>query len=504
MMYVPVMQQYPGQAQQTWAQQPGSHGSVPMMMPQGQMMMAVPQGSWGAPAAAGWGAQMQQYYGQQRQQPTPAPQAAPHQRWFGTVGGGPPPPPPPPPADDATPTHHQPAPTHKNPVAGKKARGKNKGNKHKGQPDATHAAADADELKPAPSDPTNAFKKEKGVTFPTVDEIPVLKPVDVSALPEDVRRYREERAKNWPSSKVTTQKRVAESERAARGELGGIDTSAAARAEARRAALREILAKQRELGHFEASEEIGDLDGEGNSGAPGKGKGRGRGNGQASRRPGDGERAAKAPRVGGGDAGRDGACSDGAATGLRHKTRPCRYWQLGKCRKGDACDFIHAGDSVVQGGDVPVPVSGQPCRFFIRGRCKSGRRCPFVHDEAARESAREKRLGNKRGAGITGGSRDPTLLKKLFAKEVRVDRSRLTQVFRFLVNNDFLRDFDPSGTDSRKKGLGDLWMFPWVDDPVRSTKAELRKLAAEAAVEPLEDEEEEAAIGDAEAEDGEV
>jgi hypothetical protein len=39
---------------------------------------------------------------------------------------------------------------------------------------------------------------------------------------------------------------------------------------------------------------------------------------------------------------------------------------------------------------------------------------------------------------------------------------------------------------------------------VRSTKAELRKLAAEAAVEPLEDEEEEAAIGDAEAEDGEV
>ena len=111
---------------------------------------------------------------------------------------------------------------------------------------------------------------------------------------------------------------------------------------------------------------------------------------------------------------------------------------------------------------------------------------------------------NQWGAGITGGSRDPTLLKKLFAKEVRVDRSRLTQVFRFLVNNDFLRDFDPSGQDSRKKDLWDLWMFPWVDDPVRSTKAELRKLAAEAAVEPLEDEEEEAAIGDAEAEDGEV
>ena len=45
MMYVPVVQ-YPGQQQQQWT--PHGGGTVPMMMAQGQVMMAVPQGAWGA------------------------------------------------------------------------------------------------------------------------------------------------------------------------------------------------------------------------------------------------------------------------------------------------------------------------------------------------------------------------------------------------------------------------------------------------------------------------
>ena len=67
------------------------------------------------------------------------------------------------------------------------------------------------------------------------------------------------------------------------------------------------------------------------------------------------------------------------------------------------------------------------------------------------------------------------MLKKLFAKEVRVDNARLLQVFRFLVANDFLR---------HDKRLDALWVFPWADDPERDperdTKERLRKLAAEA------------------------
>ena len=100
----------------------------------------------------------------------------------------------------------------------------------------------------------------------------------------------------------------------------------------------------------------------------------------------------------------------------------------------------------------------------------------------------------------------PTLLKRLLAKEVRVDRSRLLQVFRFLVNNNFLRDFDPDApkTDRaaardesenakpRKKGLDELWMFPWVDDPEQgeaAVKEKLKQLAAEPDATREEDEE---------------
>ena len=211
MMYVPVVQ-YPGQQQQQqWT--PHGGGTVPMMMAQGQVMMAVPQGAWGAPAAAGWAAQMQQHYGQQQQQPPQQPQPPQQQQqqqqqWFGTVGGGPPPPPPPPPAADVHPAPSSPS---KNPPGGKRNRnrGKNRGRGAKPADPTSRSRPDADEgpappgrdSLPAklPESPQPAFKREKGVTFPTVDEIPAVKPVDVASLPEDVRRYREERAKNWPS-----------------------------------------------------------------------------------------------------------------------------------------------------------------------------------------------------------------------------------------------------------------------------------------------------------------
>jgi cleavage and polyadenylation specificity factor subunit 4 len=53
------------------------------------------------------------------------------------------------------------------------------------------------------------------VTFPTIDEIPVVKPVDVASLPEDVRAYRAERAKNWPSSAAVDAKRRRAAEKGA-------------------------------------------------------------------------------------------------------------------------------------------------------------------------------------------------------------------------------------------------------------------------------------------------
>ena len=205
---------------------------------------------------------------------------------------------------------------------------------------------------------------------------------------------------------------------------------------------------------------------------------------------------------------------DAGGAGGRQGTRPCRYWQLGKCRRGDACDFVHAGDAggnragASTGAEICPTIcptnaatNATPCRFFLRGRCKSGRRCAFAHDESAREKARDEKAKASTSIDPNGGGNRATsftLLRKLLAREVRADRSRLLQVFRFLVNNDFLRGHDPSRP-------GNLWMFPWVDDPVPSPKKTPRALAAEEEPSLGEEpslEEDEETDGEAEAEAG--
>ena len=226
-------------------------------------------------------------------------------------------------------------------------------------------------------------------TLPTAEEIPVVKPVDVASLPEDVRRYREERAKHWPSdSHVQAKLEAGEDEERARA--------------LRKERLREILAKQREMGHFEASQEIGE--------------------------EGDGERTAAMTTK------REQRVGEQEKKPSGDSVKVCRFWLQGGCRKGDACDFKHEAG----------PNSDQRCRFFARGRCKAGKRCPFRHD-----------IVDKKTSGVSSGN-PQTLLKKLLHKEIKRDEERLLQLFRFLVNNDF---FEGS------KGCDEpYWMFPWADE----------------------------------------
>ena len=277
------------------------------------------------------------------------------------------------------------------------------------------AEAEADGKSGGVNVTTTGKRRTKTTTLPTADEIPTLTPVDVSSLPEDVRRYREERAKHWPSDENVKAKREAES------------TEEARRAkEMRRERLKEILAKQREMGHFEASQEIGN-DGEGvvDSGA-------------------------------GAEAKNEEVDADETKT-RKDATKVCRFWLQGGCRKGDACDFKHES----------TPNSGQKCRFFARGRCKAGARCPFRHEAAD--------AGGKTVADAAGNPGNPqTLLKKLLNKEIKRDESRLLQLFRFFVNNDFL-----SGAKGREEPF---WMFPWVDDAVVDKRA-----ATLATLPPVED-----------------
>ena len=144
--------------------------------------------------------------------------------------------------------------------------------------------------------------QDKGVTFPTVDEIPVVAPVDVASLPEDVRAYRQERAKNWPGRAREEARDEKDAETVAAAEAEEAERKAR-----RRARLAEVLAEQRRLGHFEASEEIGELVGGGpgdtadrpgdrRKGRGAKGGGRGAG---APREPRPALRGAQRDRTGG-------------------------------------------------------------------------------------------------------------------------------------------------------------------------------------------------------------
>jgi cleavage and polyadenylation specificity factor subunit 4 len=253
-------------------------------------------------------------------------------------------------------------------------------------------------------------KKNQPVTFPTVDEIPVVKPVDVSTLPEDVRKYREERAKHWPSDRNVQAKDEAGEDLAREKEL-------------RRARLREILAKQRELGHFEASQEIG----EDGSGALSDGE----------KKP--TTKRAREDTEGREDTGDEKKVAEENATVSAN--RVCRFWLSGGCRKGSACDFKHES----------APGNESRCRFFAKGYCKAGAKCPFKHE--ARTPGENNR---SRGANASSSVSQQTLLKKLLSKEIETDQSRLLQLFRFFVNNDFFI--------GAKGNTEACWMFPWVDE----------------------------------------
>ena len=360
--------------------------------------------------------------------------------------------------------------------------------------------------------------------------------MDVASLPEDVRAYRQERAKNWPGRAREEARDEKDAETVAAAEAGGGGAESASP----RARLAEVLAEQRRLGHFEASEEIGELVGGGpgdTADRPGdRRKGRGAKGGRARRRrarePRPALRGAQRDWTGGAarpspfeagtvpEAKRRRGDGDGDGDGdvlRRPREKRARVGSgTGGCR-GAACGFRHDGELGTRAGapgpyaaavgpegtsagdgtegdaadspsgnaDGPVP-GDVPFAAAVPGCAGDAKRAAARRGGDARPPSFRKNDKNDKSdrSGTATAVSDQTLLKKLFAKEVRVDRARLLQVFRFLAANDFLR------AETR---LDALWVFPWADDPERDPQREkqrLRKLALEAA-EAQEEEEEE-------------
>ena len=78
---------------------------------------------------------------------------------------------------------------------------------------------------------------------------------------------------------------------------------------------------------------------------------------------------------------------------MNRRTEVCRYWLKNMCRKGDACEFLHALDyekmPLCSSGDFCSnvdcqfkhrPVEGRSvCANYQLGFCYFGRRCPHLH-----------------------------------------------------------------------------------------------------------------------------
>jgi len=57
--------------------------------------------------------------------------------------------------------------------------------------------------------------------------------------------------------------------------------------------------------------------------------------------------------------------------GPNYRSKPCKYFSLGNCTKGDACTFSH--DMVTDSLEIP-------CKYFRLGNCSKGEACIFSHD----------------------------------------------------------------------------------------------------------------------------
>ena len=216
--------------------------------------------------------------------------------------------------------------------------------------------------------------QDKGVTFPTVDEIPVVAPVDVASLPEDVRAYRQERAKNWPGRAREEARDEKDAETVAAAEAEEAERKARVAARAWRRCSRSSAgsgtsrpARRSGSSWVVVPGTLPTVPGtEGRGAAPRGGRGAG-----APREPRPAPRGAQRDWTGGAarpspfeagtvpEAKRRRGDGDGDGDGdvprrPREKTRACRFWNAGGAAEAPACGFRHDGELGTRAG-APGP-----------------------------------------------------------------------------------------------------------------------------------------------------
>ncbi|BDA48556.1 probable collagen alpha-5(VI) chain at N-terminal half [Coccomyxa sp. Obi] len=262
----------------------------------------------------------------------------------------------------------------------------------------------------------------------------------------DGARWREERRKAYPSEANVAARRAEAAERRARGELDPAR-------EASRLRLREVIARQRDLGLLREAgtadllAEAGLADSHGGSGFR---DGRGR-RGRFGRQPGPGRGGRGGRYDGRGDGGWKRRAEDfqppGSEAGPPQKLAKPDAESGPPLTEGLEVLMAYGSDSetdaVEQRQGLHADDAMQEERPSPQGRGRGGRdggrdRGRGRHGQRGRHP---RQGGRTQAASQQQQQRRQTLLQKLLAPDIRAEHSRLLQCLRFLVTNNFLLDY---------------------------------------------------------------
>ncbi|KAG0615523.1 hypothetical protein M758_5G048400 [Ceratodon purpureus] len=255
---------------------------------------------------------------------------------------------------------------------------------------------------------------------------------------DEIKAWREERKRNYPTRLNIQRKKEILEGKVSRGELIEED------ARKRRQRMKEILAKQAELGVPVAEVPSYYLS------QPHRDD-RARGRGKQMPAAGDGpsgsmNAADSRKRKIGEDAGTTTSIGEHSSKSARMDTDLAELPTKSQYENPEGKVVAQPDDRDEAGTSQPSdkPAKTQ-CYFYQRGRCRKGIKCHFAHTRGKKGGEGEAGQRGKKGAAAAAAAalekkRSPTLLSKLLQADITRDKSHILQCLRFFVNNNFLLD----------------------------------------------------------------
>ena len=237
--------------------------------------------------------------------------------------------------------------------------------------------------------------------------------------PEEIKKWRNDRKKNFPTAENTKKKIEIKEELRKAGGLMIENGRKRKRDEGVRTSKDSINSED----HERNIQGIHAIDSDGVDNIKG-GEGKGKGKGEASK---------------------DGTTEGEDKGNSKPRKRPCVFFVKGTCKQGESCTYSH---------DFEVKI----CNFFVKsGRCTRGNRCTFAHDKDERMKFLEERKKSV-DRSSSGGSKDKDedideVKSSTMAPNGGERKRRKSKVMNEVCAKEDMNDDDLRAKAQKKKGL---------------------------------------------------